>query len=102
MFEKVYMSVGKLDVRLWKPDVKGQFSVKSLYNALIDSSVRVGGWQSFWDPSILPRVLAFCWVVRNHKILTLDKLRRRNFVIVNECPITYVLAQKMMKWCIIY
>lgn len=44
MFEKVYMSVGKLDVRLWKPDVKGQFSVKSLYNALIDCSVRVGGW----------------------------------------------------------
>lgn len=24
--------------------------------------------------------------MRNHKILTLDKMRRRNFVIVNECP----------------
>lgn len=81
-----YKSVGKWDVRLWKPDAKDQFLVKSFYNALVDFGVSMEGWERFWDPLIPPRVLAFCWVLRNHKILTLDKLRR-NIVIVNGCPI---------------
>ena len=33
-----------------------------------------------------PRVLTFCWKAKNHKILTIDKLRRRNPVLVNGCP----------------
>ena len=28
MLEKVYISVGRSDSRIWKPDVKGKFSVK--------------------------------------------------------------------------
>ena len=36
IFDKVYMSVGRDDERLWKPAVKGQFSVKSFYNVLAD------------------------------------------------------------------
>lgn len=29
MLDTVYISVGKSDSRIWKPDVKGKFSVKS-------------------------------------------------------------------------
>lgn len=86
MLEKVYVSMDKSDVRLWKPDVEGQFSVKSFYNALVDTNLRVEGWKSFWYYVVPPRVLASCWVVKNHKILTIDKLPRRNHVIVNGCP----------------
>lgn len=81
-----YMSVGKSDVRLWKLNAKDQFSVKPFYNALVDFSVSMEGWERFWDPLIPLKVLAFCWVARNHKILTLENLRR-NIVIVNGCPI---------------
>lgn len=82
--------MGKRDVQLWKPDAKGTFTVKSSYNVLIEidnsNGSGVGIWQSFWDPSIPPRVLVFCWLARKEKILTIDKLRRRIHFIVNNCP----------------
>ena len=28
----------------------------------------------------------FCWVARLHKILSMDQLRRRDFIVVNGCP----------------
>ena len=67
ILDKVYVSVGRDDKRLWKPAVKGQFLVKSFYNVLADNSSRGKGWQSFWDPYVPPRVLVFCWVARKHK-----------------------------------
>eukprot|EP00268_Persea_americana_P010076 TRINITY_DN14058_c1_g1_i2.p1 TRINITY_DN14058_c1_g1~~TRINITY_DN14058_c1_g1_i2.p1 ORF type:complete len:132 (-),score=16.27 TRINITY_DN14058_c1_g1_i2:80-475(-) len=36
ILDKVYVSVGRDDERIWKPAVKGQFSVKSFYNVLAD------------------------------------------------------------------
>eukprot|EP00268_Persea_americana_P065683 TRINITY_DN8817_c0_g1_i1.p1 TRINITY_DN8817_c0_g1~~TRINITY_DN8817_c0_g1_i1.p1 ORF type:complete len:107 (+),score=13.61 TRINITY_DN8817_c0_g1_i1:929-1249(+) len=86
MLEKVYVATNKSDVTVWKPDVRGQFSVTFFYNALVDTNPKVDGWKSFWFSVVPPRVLAFCWVAKNHKILTIDKLRRRNHVIVNWCP----------------
>ena len=84
--DNVYVNGGGCDVRIWKLAVKSNFSVKSFYNALLDSShsIQEGKW--FWDSTIPPRVLAFCWVVRSHKILTLDKLWRRKHIIINGCP----------------
>lgn len=64
LLDKVYLSLGKPDVRIWKPDVKGKLSVKSLYNVLIDDSSVSYGWRRFWDLYMLPRVLVFCWVAR--------------------------------------
>ena len=86
ILDKVYVSVGGYDERLWKPAVKGQFSVESFCNVLADSSDRGQGWQSFWNPYVPPRVLVFCWVTRKHKILTIDKLQRRKYFLVNGCP----------------
>ena len=59
MLNKIYLSVDKSDVRLWKPDAKGQFSVKFFYNVLNDRIGPMDGWNSFWDPLVLPRILAF-------------------------------------------
>ena len=38
ILDKVCVSVGKDDERIWKPAVKGQFLVKSFYNVLADRS----------------------------------------------------------------
>ena len=59
MLTKIYLSVDKTDDRLWKPDVKGQFSVKSFYNVSNDMLGPMDGWNSFWDPLVPLRVLAF-------------------------------------------
>lgn len=71
---EVYVSSDKSDVKLWKSDVKGQLSVKSFYNALVDTSPTVEGSKRFWYSVVPPRVLAFCWVAKHHKILPIDKL----------------------------
>ena len=51
-----------------------------------NSFYKVDGWQSFWDKSILSRVLAFCWIAWCHKILSIDNLRRK-CIIVNGYPL---------------
>lgn len=51
MLDKVYLSIGTSNDRVWKPDVKGQFLVKSFYNILSTSHGRVEGWLFFWDSS---------------------------------------------------
>ena len=50
-------------------DAKGQFSVESFYNVLNDRIGPITGWNSFWNPSVPPRVLTFCLVAKKHKIL---------------------------------
>lgn len=60
MLDEIYFSVGESDDTTWKPAVKGLFSVNFFYKVLKDISGRVEGWQSFWDPSVLPRVCLFC------------------------------------------
>lgn len=56
------MLIGNVDVRVWKRDTKDHLSVKTFCNALMDSTERVEGWSSFWDPSVLPRVLVAKWM----------------------------------------
>lgn len=56
MLDEIYLSVGESDDTTWKPAVKGLFLVESFYRVLKDISGRVEGWQSFWVPSVLPRV----------------------------------------------
>ena len=72
--DKYYFSKGKTDVRLWKPDVRDLFSVRSFYKVLSASDVRMEGWHNFWVSYVPPRVLAFCWVAKQQKILSNDNL----------------------------
>lgn len=41
--------MGRKDVRLWRFDSKGQFSVKSFSNVLIDNDGRLEGGKRFLD-----------------------------------------------------
>ena len=47
MLDKFYLYVGRGDNRVWRPDVKGNFSVKSFFNSLIENSDRLIGSHSF-------------------------------------------------------
>lgn len=45
-------------------------------------------WSIGGDFGILtysPRILIFCWVASLQKVLTMDQLRRKNFINVNGC-----------------
>lgn len=42
-------------------------------------------WKKLWNKLVSPQVSVLCWLVRERKTLTIDKLRRRGLVIVNGC-----------------
>lgn len=45
------------------------------------------GWKKLWNTLVSPRVLVFYLLVRERKIITLDKLKRCGYVLVNGCPL---------------
>lgn len=60
MLEKVLLSADSDDIRLWSPDPKGQFSVRSFYNVLIGGKAIIPSWKFYWNKLVLPRVAIFC------------------------------------------
>lgn len=59
LLEMNYLSIERMDKRVWKPDSRGHFSVQSFYNVLINSYGRVEGGHRrtvFKIPFVSPRV----------------------------------------------
>ena len=67
------------------PPKKGIFKVKYFFGALSIVEGRVFPWKSLWRTKSPPRVVLFVWSVTLGKILTLDNLRKRQFVVINRC-----------------
>ena len=44
MLENVYFSRGRGDIRIWKPDIRGMFSMKSFVKNLTVNSDRMEVW----------------------------------------------------------
>ena len=44
MLENVYFSHGRGDIRIWKPDIRGMFSMKSFVKNLTVNSDRMEVW----------------------------------------------------------
>lgn len=57
MLKKVFLFINI--ERLWSPNPKGQFSVRSLYYVLIGEQAIVLGWNFYWHKLIPPRVAVF-------------------------------------------
>ena len=49
LLEMNYLSLDGMDKRVWKPDSKGNFSVKTFYNVLTNYDMRVEGAHNFWN-----------------------------------------------------
>jgi hypothetical protein len=67
----------EMDIFIWTLHSSGNFSVKSLYAALINNRVRV--LQDLWQIKIPTRIKIFLWYLKKGVILTKDNLARRNW-----------------------
>lgn len=63
---------GYFDVRLWSPDSKRVFSMKSFYGVLTGDNVSLLNESYLWR---IPRVLAFYWIARLQRPLIVDMLQ---------------------------
>jgi hypothetical protein len=66
------------DIASWKLESRGNFSVKSTYNALTCSD---GGssFKEIWKGKIPAKIKIFMWLVANNAILTKDNMIKRNW-----------------------
>ncbi|XP_039117658.1 uncharacterized protein LOC120253386 [Dioscorea cayenensis subsp. rotundata] len=65
------------DIKRWALNGTGAFSVKSLYNFLIDGGVRCEIAKFFWKSKCPKKINIFNWLVWRNKILTMDNLELR-------------------------
>jgi hypothetical protein len=68
---------GAADVFVWWLHQDGQFSVKSMYNALI-ADTRVMFSKMLWSLKIPVRIKIFMWYFKREVVLTKDNLARHN------------------------
>ncbi|XP_058082428.1 uncharacterized protein LOC131230536 [Magnolia sinica] len=75
------------DSIIWNLEKSSIFSVRSLYNFLINSrSASIKYTPHFcWKYPVPPKLSAFTWLVCKKKILTIDNLRKRGMVLTNIC-----------------
>ncbi|OVA05639.1 Reverse transcriptase zinc-binding domain [Macleaya cordata] len=73
------------DCKVWVPDPKGQFSVKSLYSVLLDDRSMDFPCSKIWEAPVPQRVIFFMWEASLHKVNTVDRLQRCGAITVNRC-----------------
>eukprot|EP00253_Pinus_taeda_P002560 PITA_02560 len=68
------------DILRWGYAPKGSYSTSEAYHLMGDFPNRPDPiWGRIWSFKVWPKVTLFLWMVGNKKILTWDRLRRRNF-----------------------
>lgn len=73
------------DEALWKWTTNGIFSVKSAYKAIKDEPTVATDIPRIWATKAPPRFRVFAWLMIKNRILTVDNLRRKGFILVNRC-----------------
>ena len=73
------------DKRLWKETKDGIFLVKSLYSALFSRSVVQFPNSIIWSHCVPTKVGFFAWEASWGKVLTLDQLKKRGWILANRC-----------------
>ena len=75
-----------MDVWRWKRTSTGIFDTRSFYCALsLSYQVKPFPWRGVWGVKAPWRVAFFVWTVVWGKILTMDNLRRRGYVLAGWC-----------------
>jgi hypothetical protein len=72
---------GGEDKICWNPLKRKNFEVKSYFKMRINSELVDGPWKSIWKSKAPPRVAIFVWTAALEKILTMDNLRKKNFIV---------------------
>ena len=73
------------DRMMWKANSNGIFSVKSLYNDLFSRRAGLFPHGLIWNPSVPSKVSFFAWEASWGKVLTMDQLKKRGWVVANRC-----------------
>ncbi|KAJ9705268.1 hypothetical protein PVL29_003364 [Vitis rotundifolia] len=79
------MLVDLEDRMLWKETKSGEFSVKSLYGALETRNATLFSWNIMWNLFVSSKGGFFTWEASWGKVLTLDQLKRRGWIVANRC-----------------
>ncbi|KAL5785608.1 hypothetical protein ACOSQ2_008000 [Xanthoceras sorbifolium] len=74
------------DKIIWGGCSKGNFSVKTAYNLMLDSDSPSWQWNFIWKMKLPPKVLTFLWSLLHEKILTNDHRRARCLTTDSSCP----------------
>ena len=61
------------------------FVVKSFYRVLHAGNAQNFPWKSIWRVKVPTKVAFFTWSAALRKILTMDKLQRRNLIVDEWC-----------------
>ncbi|KAK9993524.1 hypothetical protein SO802_023227 [Lithocarpus litseifolius] len=69
----------------WKPASSRGFTVSGFYHSLSPYTASYFPWKMLWQSKVPPRVAFFSWTAALGKILTIDNLRKRHFVVLEWC-----------------
>eukprot|EP00253_Pinus_taeda_P017843 PITA_17843 len=73
-------AISSEDILRWGYLPKGTYSTSEAYSLIEESNTRQDPlWDRIWSFKTWPKISHFLWLVGHKKILTWDKLRRRNF-----------------------
>lgn len=73
------------DKFVWAMNLSGSFSVKSAYNLLFAHVNDCHCRREVWNSQLIPKINFFWWTALHGKILTIDNLKRRGFLLANQC-----------------
>ena len=76
---------GDEDVMFWRVSKKGFFTVKSFFSSLVLCIGREFPSSLVWNPWVPKRVNFFAWEAMWGRILTMDQLKRRGWVLPSRC-----------------
>jgi zinc-binding in reverse transcriptase len=73
------------DEAVWTRNTTWCFTVKSAYSFITDTPHVQECYSRIWEIKAPPRVQIFVWLTMRNKILTIDNLVKRGWVITNMC-----------------
>ena len=76
---------GDEDVMFWRVSKKGFFTVKSFFSSIVPCIGREFPLSLVWNPWVPKRVSFFAWESIWRRILTMDQLKRRGWVLPSRC-----------------
>lgn len=83
--QQIATSQETIDQAYWKPHNQGIFSVKSAYFRLSERPRTGPNLKAIWKLNVPPRFKVFAWLLYHNKILTVNNLKARGFVLVGMC-----------------
>ena len=69
----------------WKPASSRGFKVSGYHHSISPSTGISFPWKMVWKSKVPPRVAVFSWTAALGKILTIDNLQKRHFVVLEWC-----------------